>query len=294
MNLNQLKYFYTVALYGSYSEASEYLYISQPSLSSAIKSLEEEFGVTLFKRHYRGVKPTAEGRILFEKCKDILSRTEQLENIMKDFGNERNKLRLGVPPMIGSLILSHIYRDFRAMYPDITLEITEDGRDELLNKLSENSLDMVFSIDNNSLDDRFSSMQVANLEIVCCVSKNAPLAKCKSVTPQMLKDVPLVLFEDGFYQTKEIKRWFSCEKVSPEIILQTRQLSTLLTMISSGIAAGFVFRELCGTNENFVAISAENPIYAGTSIIWNRDSYCLGCMEKFKNYLSTNNPFNLI
>lgn len=294
MNLNQLKYFYTVALYGSYSEASEYLYISQPSLSSAIKSLEEEFGVTLFKRHYRGVKPTAEGRILFEKCKDILSRTEQLENIMKDFGNERNKLRLGVPPMIGSLILSHIYRDFRAMYPDITLEITEDGRDELLNKLSENSLDMVFSIDNNSLDDRFSSMQVANLEIVCCVSKNSPLAKCKSVTAQMLKDVPLVLFEDSFYQTKEIKRWFSSEKVSPEIILQTRQLSTLLTMISSGIAAGFVFRELCGTNENFVAISAQKPIYAATSIIWNRDSYCLGCMEKFKNYLSTNNPFNLI
>ena len=46
MNLNQLKYFYTVCIYGSLSDAAEYLYISQPSLSSAIKALENEFGVS--------------------------------------------------------------------------------------------------------------------------------------------------------------------------------------------------------------------------------------------------------
>ncbi|MBQ8758962.1 MAG: LysR family transcriptional regulator, partial [Clostridia bacterium] len=144
MNLNQLKHFYVVCLSGSLSEASKYLYISQPSLSSSIKALEKEFGVSLFTRRYKGMELTTEGKRLLEMCKDILSRTEQLENIMKDLGNERTKLRLGVPPMIGSLILPYIYRDFCSLHPDITLEIVEDGRNNLLDKLSENYLDMIF------------------------------------------------------------------------------------------------------------------------------------------------------
>lgn len=99
MNLSQLKYFYTVCVHGSLSDAAEYLYISQPSLSAAIKALEKEFGVSLFTRRHQGMELTKEGKILFEMCKDILVRTDQLENIMKDLGNERSRLRLGVPPM---------------------------------------------------------------------------------------------------------------------------------------------------------------------------------------------------
>lgn len=64
MNFNQLKYFNTVAEQGSVSKAAELLHISQPSLSAAIKELEEEFGTTLFNRHYRGVALTREGNAM--------------------------------------------------------------------------------------------------------------------------------------------------------------------------------------------------------------------------------------
>lgn len=294
MNLNQLKYFYTICIYGSLSVASEYLYISQPSLSSSIKSLEQEFGVSLFNRRYKGMELTAEGKRLFEMCKDILSRAEQLENIMKDLGNERNKLRLGVPPMIGSLILPYIYRDFCQLHPDITLEIVEDGRSSLLGKLSENYLDMIFLLHNNPLDAKFASTKVSRLEIVCCASKDNAIAQHKSVTPQLLKNTPLVLFENSFFQTEEIKKWFACENVTPDIILQTKQLSTMLTMISSNVAAGFTFRELAKTNESFVAISAKAPMYANASLVWKKDYYYFGCMEKFKKYVDDKNPFEFI
>jgi len=291
MNLNQLKYFYAVCIQGSLSAASESLYISQPSLSSSIKSLEKEFGVCLFNRRYKGMELTAEGKRLYEMCKDILSRTEQLEDIMKDLGNERNKLRLGIPPMIGSIILPYIYRDFRKLYPDITLEIVEDGRSGLLDKLSENYLDMIFLLHNNSLDEKFASAKVASLEIVCCASKNNEIAEYKSVTPHLLKNVPLVLFENSFFQTEEIKKWFAREKVTPNIILQTKQLSTMLTMISSNVAAGFTFRELTETNKAFIAIPIENPMFADVSLVWKKDSHYLSCMEKFRKYINDKNPF---
>lgn len=294
MNLNQLKYFYTVCIYGSLSDASEYLYISQPSLSSAIKSLENEFGVSLFTRCHEGMKLTPEGKVLFEMCEDILSRTDQLENIMKDLGKGRNKLRLGVPPMIASLILPYIYRDFCQLYPDIRLEIVEDGRAGLLDKLSENYLDMIFLLQNKSLDTKFASTKVAQLEIVCCASKDNPIAKYKSVTPYILKDTPLVLFENSFFQTEEIKKWFAFERINPNIILQTKQLSTMLRMISSNVAVGFTFRELTETNTSFIAIPTKEEMYVDASLVWKKGSYYFNCMDKFKKYVKDKNPFNTI
>lgn len=293
MNLNQLKYFYTVCIQGSLSSASECLYISQPSLSSSIKSLEEEFGVSLFNRRYKGMELTTEGKRLFEMCKDILSRTEQLKDIMKDLGNERNKLRLGVPPMIGSIILPYIYRDFCDLHPNITLEIIEDGRNSLLDKLSENYLDMIFLLHNNSLDEKFATTKVANLEIVCCASKDNVITEHKSVTPQLLKNTPLVLFENSFFQTDEIKKWFAYEKITPNIVLQTKQLSTMLTMILNNVAAGFTFRELTKTNEAFIAIPTKNPMYVDASLVWKKDSYYFSCMEKFRKYVDDKNPFRI-
>ena len=81
MNLTKLKYFHAICTFHSFSEAAEYLHISQPSLSNAIKELENEYGVSLFSRHYRGVSLTSEGQVLYNLSKDVLNRTEQAENI---------------------------------------------------------------------------------------------------------------------------------------------------------------------------------------------------------------------
>lgn len=294
MNLNQLKYFYAVCTYGSLSDAAEILHISQPSLSSAIKALESEFGVLLFQRNHKGMNLTHDGNILFERCTDILARTEQLENIMKELGKERTKLRLGVPPMIGSTILPRIYRDFNKLYPNISLEIFEDGRKNLLEKLSENHLDMIFSLHKNSLDEKFASKKVAELEIVCCTTKDDAVSKNKAITPQDIEKAPLVLFEDGFFQTAEIKKWFAIENITPNILLQTKQFSTMLTLISNNIALGFAFKNLVETNKNLVAIPLDPPIFVEASLIWKKDSYFFDSMKKFYQYIQNKNPFEMI
>ena len=68
---------------------------------------------------------TSEGQMLYNLSQDILNRSEQIEDIMKELGVGGKKLRLGVPPMIGSLILPRIYGDFLQIYKDIEVEITD-------------------------------------------------------------------------------------------------------------------------------------------------------------------------
>ena len=105
MNLNQLKYFQTVYLYGNVSRAADILHISQPSLSESIRTLEDEFGVLLFDRRYRGMKPTEAGDRLFVLSRSLLDDAARIERIMDELGKDRHTIRIGITPMLGSILM---------------------------------------------------------------------------------------------------------------------------------------------------------------------------------------------
>jgi len=287
MNLNQLKYFYAVCTFQSVSAAAEYLYVSQPSLSSAIKMLENEFGVALFRRHHQGMALTAEGEMLLKLCEDFLNRADQIENIMTDLGKKRKKLRLGIPPMIGLMLLPQIYGNFHEENPDIKLEIIEGGRHELMQQLSGDFLDMAILPHNQTIEPWLSAQYVSKLEIVCCVSKDNPISKYTHLCAKDLLKTPLVLFEDRFFQTENIKKWFVLQGINPNILLQTGQLSTVKNIISSNLAAGFMFKELVDRDADFVPIPLNPPMHTDISLIWKKDAYPFSAMNKFKEFISS-------
>ena len=292
MNLMQLKYFNAVCTYGTVSGAADYLHIAQPSLSNSIKELENEFGVMLFKRHRRGMVLTDEGETFLKMCRDILDRADRTEKIMKDMGRGRKTLKLGVPPMTGSLIMPTIYGDFFAHNRDISLETVECGWKEMNRMILEDSLDMAFISHNQFIDPNLSSMLIGRLEIVCGTTEKNELSKYSSVTPSDLKNVPLVLFDDGFFQTSEIKKWFNKGETVPEILMQTSQLSTMLSIISEGTAVGFAFRKLVEKNANIVSVPLVSPVEVDISLVWKKDKYFFSGMQRFKEFLSHRKLFN--
>ncbi|MBQ6937900.1 MAG: LysR family transcriptional regulator [Clostridia bacterium] len=285
MNLNQLKYFNAVCTYKTVSGAAEYLHISQPSLSNAIKELEKEFGVKLFLRQYRGMLLTPEGELLFKMSKELLSGAEQIENIMGDLGKERKILRLGVPPMIGSVILPHIYSEFQPMHPDVRLEIMEGSQKELLEKLSDDLLDMIFMPHEKVTQQNLSILEIMQPEIVFCVSEQNSLSQKKSVSAKDLEDTPLILFKEGFFNTEEVKKWFAASNIKPNILLQTEQLSTLQSIVSNNVAAGFMLATSAQKKKGFAVIKTNPPMKVNVSLAWKENSYFSGCMKSFKTFM---------
>ena len=291
MNLNQLSYFNTVCAFQSISKAADHLHISQPSLSAAIRDLESEFGVTLFIRHYRGVRLTTEGQTLYQFSKDLLFRAEQAVAAMKDLGSERKVLKLGVPPMIGSLILPRIYRDFSA--EDISLEITEGGFHALSKKLLDEELDLAFLPHTGSPDPAMACINVATLEVCCCAALGHPLTAETAVHPSMLQQAPLVLFENSFLQTELIMGWFKNAACTPNVLLQTQQLSTMLRMLESGAALGFLFRELIDAHPGLQVIPTEKPLLLPVSLARLESGHCTNAMNAFIQYVKQQNPFTV-
>lgn len=285
MNLIQLKYFQTVSNFQSMTKAAEFLNITQPSLSLAIKELEKEFGVTLFRRHRHGMGLTEEGMELLKLADSLLAHAEEVQRHMTDLGEKRKVLRLGVPPMIGSLMLTKIYDEFAVKNPDVQLEISEAGRQELMEMLSESRLDMVFLPHNTPFDTSFKTLKIAPFEIVCAVKKGAKINASGTVKAKDLEGKPLVLFKDNFFQTNEIKKWFKQGGVEPEILLQTDQLSTLQKLITSGVATGFMFRELISGNPEIEAIPLVDPIPVRVSLVWKANVPIFSAMKKFMSYM---------
>lgn len=102
-----------------------------------------------------------------------------------------------------------------------------------------------------------------------------------------------VLFEDVFSQTEKIREWFDEEEVSPKLILQTKQLSAILRMISENLAVGFLFRQCAENDRSLCAVPAKPALFVDIGIVWKKDAFSLSSIEKLKEFLFHRDPFSL-
>lgn len=287
MKLSQLRYFQAACHLGSITAAAQLLHISQPSISAAIKELETEFGVSLLNRKYRGFSLTHEGQVLLEQADALLAHAQRVETVMADLAQHRRQLRLGVPPMIGFLLLPRLYREFFSQNPDLDVNITEGGRRELLELLAENQLDLVFLPHDRPIESSYEAVPVAEMETVCCVCPSHPLAGRRSIKIEDLDGEPLVLFKNSFFQTQTVLQRFQSLGLAPRILLSTDQLSTVRKLISSGVAAGFLFRELMKTNGDMAGIPLDPPMGSTISLVWRSGTHHFRDMERLIDYVQS-------
>ena len=270
MTLDQLRYFSAVCKYGSVSYGAQSLNISQPSVSNAIANLEREFGVALFTRHRKKLILTEEGRRLWEMAESLLSQADGIVSTMEELGKQNKLLRLGVPPMIGSLVLPKLFEHYFPQHPSVQVRIVEDDNSGLKRLLEDNQIDMAFLPHTQPFESQWNSAPLGVLQNVCFVNKTHPLAGESSITLAQLQGEQLVLFKNSFFQTQRILDAFSGLQCQPKIALYTAQLSTMQNMILSNNAVGFMFEFLTKTTPELVGIPLDPPMTTQVSLVWKK------------------------
>lgn len=240
MKLQQLRYFQAACRLGSISRAAEELHVSQPSISMAVRELEQEFGTPLLARRYQGLALTEAGQTLWELSDSLLRHADHVQARMAALGSQRRPVRLGVPPMIGTALLPALYRALERRYPDLLLDTEELGTKTLLHDLRENVLDLAFVSHREPLPPEFRAEPVAEMEVVWCAAPGHPLAGLAAVSPERLRGEPLVFFQSSFSSRELVVRWFQAAGVPPRVLHVTDQLSTVESLIRSGTATGFL------------------------------------------------------
>lgn len=126
MTIVQLEYLLAVANHGSFSLASEYCFVTQPSLSSQVKNLENELGVILLNRNDKPITLTDAGRVVVEKANKAIGCFYNIADSVNEMKNKvKGILRLGVIPSIAPYLLHKFLPSFISKYPDVNIEVRE-------------------------------------------------------------------------------------------------------------------------------------------------------------------------
>jgi len=141
-NLGWLEAFYWIVRLGSFHAAAERLGLTQPSISSRIKLLEESLGVALFDRSRRRVRPTAQGAILFEYADRILTLKQDAEGHLGQRGPLGGLLRFGAPDNFAIVCLPRLLRALQHRHPHLTLAVTIDNSRALADRIGQGDLDL--------------------------------------------------------------------------------------------------------------------------------------------------------
>lgn len=142
MEFRELKYITTIADCGSFTEAANLLYVSQPSLSHMVARVEQRLGVRLFDRSRMPLVPTYAGEVYLRYAEEILSAGQRMENELFDIAQvKKGRLRIGIPYERATDMLPKIIPRFREEYPGIQLEISDASGAKLMELLERGRID---------------------------------------------------------------------------------------------------------------------------------------------------------
>lgn len=251
----------------------------------SIRELEEEFGVLLMQRNNRGFTLTQEGKYFYDRATSLLHQAGDLEQMMRDWGNRRKRVNVGVPPMIGTILFPKLYKGFRQQYPDIALYSREGSSADLLELVDSRALDFAIVTTNQLTQTRYHIAPICETETLFCVAKKHRLARKKKVSLEEIKDEPLIMFTEGFIQNKLVTDKFSQHGLTPNIIHYSSQFFTIKEFIAEGIAAGFMFKDIARTIPDIVGISLEEPLRIEIGIIWKLNQHMFSDAMRFLKYV---------
>jgi len=144
MTLSELKYIVAVAREKHFRKASEKCFVSQPTLSVAVKKFEEELEITLFERRKQDLIVTPIGKKIIELAEEILEKTDDIKTLAKEsHGDLSSQLRIGAIYTIGPYLLPRLIPEFHKVAPNIPLIIEENFTSVLVEKLHSGELDLV-------------------------------------------------------------------------------------------------------------------------------------------------------
>ena len=274
MTLNQLKYAITVANAKSLNEAARILFISQPSLSTAIKELEEEIGIELFRRTNRGISLTPEGEEFIGYARQVTEQYQLLESKYIEKAESKKKFSVSMQHYTFAVkafveMVKHFGMDEYefAVHETKTYEVIEDVK----NFKSEIGILYINDFNRQVLTKLFREYNLEFHEILDCgiyvyLWRGHPLADRQEVSLEELEEYPCLSFEQGtynsFYFAEEVLSTYQYKR-----LIKANDRATLLNLMAGlngyTLCSGIICDELNGSDYCVVKLKSDEVMTIG-------------------------------
>jgi LysR family hydrogen peroxide-inducible transcriptional activator len=235
MNLRDLRYFVALAEHKHFGRAAQASFVSQPTLSTQIKKLEDELGVALVERTPRKVLLTEAGKEIALRAREVLTEVEQIRAIARrTIDPESGTLRLGIFPTLGPYLLPHVVPQISARFPRLELLLVEEKTETLTKQLREGRLDAaVLALPIH--DDQLHAELLFEEPFLLAVPEHHALARRKTLKLDDLSDQSLLLLEDGHCLREQALDICSSTDVHEKQDFRATSLETLRQMVAAGV-----------------------------------------------------------
>lgn len=304
MTLQQLFYAITIATEGSMNKAANKLYISQPTLTNAIKELEKEISITIFNRNNKGVSLTEEGADFLAAARQIYAQYEMLEEKYGDKGSHKRKFAVSSQHYsFATKAFAEMVKHFNTLDYEFAIRETKttDVINDVANARSEIGILYLSNFNHKYLNKLLVNNNLEFHELVVCnamvyLYREHPLAKQQSITLEQLQDYPCLIFEQGDESLSYLAEEILTENQYARVIRTTDRSTNLNLMRSLNaytLCSGIISEELNGGDYIAVAYEADelNPndtMHIGyitrKNAVISKIGNCY--IDELKNYLS--------
>lgn len=236
MRLTQLRSFHAVATAGSFTRAAERLHVSQPTVTTQVKLLEEHYRVELFHRAGRRVRLTEIGERLLQLSRQIFTLEADAVQLLGDAGELRSgHLRVAA---VGPHHVTRMLVAFNLRYPEIKISVSTGNSQDVLGRLLDYSAD-VGVLAQVFRDKRFVSMPFSEHPVVIFCSTRHRFARRRSIRTAELQGEKLILRESGSTTRKALETALGAAKVEPEVVMEigSREIIREAVTQGAGVAA---------------------------------------------------------
>ena len=234
MNLRAVHYLVTLADVRHFSKAAERCHVSQPTLSTQIRKLEDELDVQLVERSPRKVMLTEVGAEIVERARAMLADADAIRAIARRSKDPHSgTVRLGIFPTLAPYFLPHVVPEIRRRFPRLTLRLFEEKTEDVINMLRQGRLDaglLALPIESEQLATRVLFEE----PFVLAVPEAHALSTRKTITLEDLEEEELLLLEDGHCLREQALEVCQLAGAHEKLDFHATSMETLRQMVAAG------------------------------------------------------------
>ena len=284
MTLRHMKIFVTVYQNKGITSASQILHLAQPSVSLAIRELEEYYGIHLFERIGRRIYPTECGKDFYGYALHIVSLFDEMETKVRNW-DAIGTLRIGASVTIGTHLLPGILKRASILYPDLTIKVLINNSTYIEEHLMDNTIDVGLIETRPELPDLvYEPFMKDNL---CAnVPPGHPLCQKRSITLSHLAQYPMLMREKGSAGRELLDACFALEQVTVHPIWESSSTQAIVKGVAAGIGVAvlpYLLLEKDIQEHTVDQVTITPPLKRDFNIIYHKSKYLTTNMHGFIN-----------
>lgn len=291
MELRQIEYFLVVSRLKNFTRAAEELFVTQPTITIAIKNLEKEFGLPLFFRERGSLTLTEDGRVFLEYAEKIMNDAEYtIKGMAHRNPNSQKTLTLGIPTVTEAMMYPIVLNEYSPKFPQVELHLSDAGNLDVIKQIDNGELELGFVSLSSQLGAHFEQMPLARNQMSVIASTRHPFSKQDAVSLAELEKEDIIMYEKGeSYTELMLEEQFRNHGLTLRVRHRIQHSVTLFEMVARNHGVSVILNdrpESVNSHPGIVIRPFEEPVWLETGLIWNKNKFLFECVKEFIRFMA--------